>query len=397
MRFRAPVLLAAASVLLLLGGCSRLVVESDPPGAQVFWSPNGTGDWRPWPPAAWAGPGDPAPTTPLRTSGNYQDTIWITVEKEGFHRPLPQPAQLYALRRERLRFQLAETEAATAARLRAEGFVRFRGEWVLPEDAGLVEFEGEWMPAEQAFRRQQIARGLVEYEGEWMTREERDERFAADQRARGLVLFKDRWITEEAREREMALDEFIQAIDPNDTIPIELPRVVGIPQQVVQVDLLNATSVPVRWILAGPATREVLIGPYESYRLMEERFLILDPGRYTIVAEPAIGGPGPAEDPQAAARRSLDRDARRGLAEVVLSAGFQYQFTYDGGVGFDLGDLEEYRVDDVQLPIQVPTIETPQLTPRDQPERPTRPGGPQGGGPPGGGGRGGGGGGGGGR
>ncbi len=87
----------------------------------------------------------------------------VTVEKDGFRRPLPKPVELYALRRETLKFDLSELPESVATRMRAEGKLLYEGNWVDPEQAGVVEFNGIVMKKDVAFRLEQIAKGLVEY------------------------------------------------------------------------------------------------------------------------------------------------------------------------------------------------------------------------------------------
>jgi hypothetical protein len=361
----------AGFAVLATTGCTRLVVESEPSGAAVLWSRDGLSDWRPWPPDERA---QVAPTTPLRSTGFYQDTVWVTVEKEGYYRPLPRTVQLFPVRREKVSFELAERPETIAARRLAEGYVLYGGEWVLPAERGLVEFQGQWYPQEQAFRLAQAAKGLVEHEGEWVTPAVRDERFAAAQLAKGLVEFKGLWVTPEERDRMVAMDAEVEAIAAGEHRPMDLPRVVGIQSAIVQADLLNATSTPLRWLLSGPETAEFTTPAYDSYRLAEGKFLVLQAGRYRVAAVPVRGSAG----------RTAEGEHLPGFAEVFMAEGFQYQFSYDGGLGLSLGTLEDYEVIETPLPADIPTIEVPDV---QIPE--TRPG--QGGPPRGGGGRGGGG------
>lgn len=385
----AALALPVAGLLLAATGCSHVTIESDPPGAAIYWSPNGVDDWRPWPPRAWSGEPVPAPLTPIRQSGSYSDTVWVTVEMDGYYRPLPQSVQIYPLRREKARFELEPTPEYAAARRRAEGFVRYRGEWVRPEDANLVEFQGAWMTEDEAFRLRQIAAGLVEYEGEWVTPEVRDTRFAEAQRARGLQLFKDRWMTPEAMAAETRIDEEVARIATSGPASLEAPKVVGrIDDPVSRVRLLNLTSGPVRFLVSGPTSREALLGPYEPQ--MADG-LVLEPGMYRVAAVPV------ARDASAATTAAqISDDVRASLAadlelpimylEQPLAPGFQYQYTFDGGMNLELGEMREYQTPDIQLPDDLPTIVEPDIQVPEQ-ERPQRGGPPAGAG---GGGRGGG-------
>ena len=363
----APACLAGLAALLATG-CTRLAVDSEPSGARVLWSRDGLTDWKPWPPTTWHDPvpATDGPTTPLRSTGFHQDTMWVTVEKDGYYRPLPQAVQLFRMRRESVNFELAERPEMVAARRLAEGYVLYEGEWVIPQERGLVEFEGRWLPQEEAFRLAQAAKGLVEHKGEWMTPAQRDERFAADQRAKGLVEFKGLWVAPEERDRMVAMDAEVEAIAAGEHRVMDLPRVVGIQSPIVQADLLNATATPLRWLLSGPQTAEFTTPPYDSYRLAEGNFLVLQPGRYRVAAIPGASTSG----------RTAEGELLPGFAEVFMAEGFQYQFSYDGGLGLGLGTLDEYEVNQTPLPADIPTIEVPDV---QIPETRPGPGGPRGG------------------
>lgn len=92
---------------------------------------------------------------------------------------------------------------------RAKGLVKYRGEWLTPNEKlrreqiakGLVLFNGQWMTPEEKFRREQIAKGLVFWRDRWVTPEEVREtqraEFEAAQRAKGLTLHNGEWIPAE--------------------------------------------------------------------------------------------------------------------------------------------------------------------------------------------------------
>lgn len=359
-----------------MSGCARLSVKSDPPDARILWSPDGQEDWRPWPPRTWGKPPQPGEEklTPYSTMGGYFDTVWITVEKDGYFRPLPQAAQLYTFRNETLRFELVETPTAFEARQRAAGLVPYRGQWVDPAAAGLAEYNGVWMPRDEAFRAEQRAKGLVEYQGNWLAPAEYETRVAADQTAKGLVSFKGRWMTPEAQAAEEALDTAAAALaERRDVAPLDAPRVIGRTDlPTAQVQLLNATGNAVRFLLSGPTTREITVPGYGSYGLAGSDRLLLEPGRYRVAAIPRTGsGAELSSDPDATpAEPSPDARATDAIAflESPLSPGFQYLYTFNGGRGFDLKPEEEYRLGDPDLPANLPTIEIPEIElPKPQP------------------------------
>ncbi|MCB2153342.1 hypothetical protein KQI84_00520 [bacterium] len=367
-------LLIAIVSILPLTACTRLKVESTPPGATVLWSPDGLQDWRPWPPRVWSSQSTGKSQTPLSEYGRYGDSVWITVQKDGFYRPLPQLAQLYPARNEKLSFELVETPEALRERMMAQGLVYFGGEWVEPKSVGLVNYEGEWLPAAEAFAREQSAKGLVEYNGEWMTPQQRGEKFAADQRAKGLVLFKDRWVSTEVRDKEEALDSTVRDLAGQDTILLSPPKVIGrIDAETAQVQLLNATGHPVRFLVSGPMSREYLLSPYDSYGMTGTGRITLPAGRYIVAAIPMPLTSTALQMPDEAPESEL----KPALSEQPLAGGFQYLFSYDGGRDLNIGDLESYEFQEPEMPYDLPEIEIPEI---ELPERPNNNRGPRGGG-----------------
>ncbi|MBI5155513.1 hypothetical protein HZA57_09775 [Candidatus Poribacteria bacterium] len=390
-------LLLAATLVLLLAGCSRLTVESTPPGAEVVWSADGVGNWHSWPPVNWSGnaPTSSTALTPLTQRGRYGDALWVTVRKEGFYEPRPQVVQLYTGRHEKLIFDLRETPDAYAARMREQGLVSYNGEWVDPAARGLVEFDGHWLPEAEAFVLSQQAKGLIEYKGEWLSPAEREARFTSDQQALGLVPFKNRWVTPEVQSSETALDAEVTEAAGGEHDSLEPPKVIGrIEARLAQVQLLNSTGFNVRFLLSGPESRDVLLAPYASYGLVAGERLSVPAGRYKVVAKPLTSGLGPAELPASLPSAPPPKLA---FVEQPLAEGFQYLFNFAGGESLDLGDLEdEYKLKEPEVPFEIPSIEIPEVELPEPAEKPReggrewggrRPGGGGGGGrPPGGGG-----------
>lgn len=378
--------------VLLAGSmaCSRLRVESDPPGARVVWSPDGLEPYRAWPPNSWELTSSSREgITPFRSSGSYRDTIFITVEKEGYMRPKPELAQLFGFRGEHFRFELRKTPEAYAAEMREQGMLLYRGEWVDPEEAGVAEFEGVVMPAEEAFRLRQRARGLVEFEGEWMTPEEAEAAETELRTAEGFVRFKDRWVTPEVREMELGIDEEVAAIG-EETIYQDLPapRVIGRALiQGAQLQLYNSTGQVVRMLFSGPISREYEIGPYRSVGVRSDDRIILPAGRYDIAIIPS-GLDGSGRDLTALAER-LGGDAADALStdplwgSWPLATGTQVSFNFAGSREGLQDTIDQLDVPVPEFDIEAPEIEIPEFEPRNSRPRP-----PGGGGPGGGGGRG---------
>ncbi len=378
-------IVTAAAVLV--SSCSRLSVTSEPAGAAVLWSPNGYDSWQPWPPRAWDEKGVPpedggkAPTTPLRETGVYGDTVWVTVEKPGYYRPLPKAAQLYALQNATLEFSLEETPEALAARMRTDGFVSWKGEWVRPEEHDLVEYGGVWMAQSQAHRLSQIAAGMVEYEGEWLTKDQAAARFEAKQLAQGLVLFKDRWVAPEAKAEEEAIDESVAGYRASNPQPLDLPKVVGpVEGTIAQIQLLNSTDRQVRVMMSGPQSREFILTPYSSVGLAANERVRILPGRYEVVVVPERTLAESSAQHEDSELVALRESAEPRYLEVALAEGFQYLINYDIKSAFGDGPMGDYQAVEPKFPIEAPVIEIPEF---EMPERPQRGRGPGAGGTPG--------------
>ncbi len=281
-------LIGAVTFLGLQTGCSRFKVQSDPPGAAILWSPDGMEPWRPWPPRNWDSRAETSENvliTPHGEFGIYGDTVFITVEKEGYRRPLPQIAQLYAFRWNSLKFELKELPETFRARMSEEGRVPYMGNWVFPEEYNLVKYNGDWIPSQLAEELEMRSRGLVRYDNQWMTPEERDRAYERDQLARGLVLYKDRWMSPDVRDLELAIDEEVTRIsETRDTRELTAPRFIGRESiSDARVQLSNNSNVSVRILLSGPMSREYRLEPRESRGDSGQQPIFLLPGRYRIV------------------------------------------------------------------------------------------------------------------
>lgn len=369
----AGLVVALGLIVMAAAGCSRLAVESNPPGAQVVWSPDGVQPYQPWPPGSWElVSSNREGVTPFRSTGGYRDSVFVTVEKEGYRRPMPKLVQLYGFRRESLHFDLQETPDAFAARMREEGRLLYQGEWVDPDEAGVVEYQGVVMTRDEAHRQEQLAQGLVEYDGEWMTPEEADERETERRLAEGYVRFKGRWVTEEVMEEEMRIDEEVASIaEEADYYDLPSPRVVG--RQLItdaQMQLYNSTGQVVRFLFSGPVSREVTLAPYRSRGVRTEDRIILPPGEYGIAIVPT-GRDGSGRDLRELAERlggehaaALSTDPVYGAWE--LSAGTQVSFNYAGaGTALD-APIDDTDIVVPEFDIDAPEIEIPEFERRQQ-------------------------------
>lgn len=357
--------------LLGASGCARLVVESNPEGADVLWSPDGLTPWRPWPPLHWmeynAEPGDDVTTitTPLAQKGPHADYVFVTVRKPGYHPPRPRLVGMSLLKTRRLRFDLAETPEHYAERQREAGLVPYQGQWVDPEKEGLVEYEGEWIPEVERTRRRMTAQGLIEFEGKWIKPHEYNVLYASRQRSKGLVEFKDRWVPPAIQRAEEAIDAAVATLEKANPPEMFPPKVLGRGEGTLAgLGLSSGADVPTRWLLSGPASRWIDL---PALGQVDPGSLNLIPGRYTIsifmlssetdtvgtatgpeanrylavdATRPA-GRPAPAAQPLPSAPGAFrpppspllpDRiDALKGLVILLdqpLSSGFQYSLSY---------------------------------------------------------------------
>jgi hypothetical protein len=385
-------LLALVLCAVMATGCTRLQVASEPAGAQVLWSASPKGPWQPWPPKPWTGRASASgeALTPLKASGVFGDLVYVTVEKEGYLRPLPRPAELYFGHRESLAFHLVELPEKREARLLAEGLVRYKGEWVDPKAKGLSQVDGEWLPEAEAIVRRNTAAGLVQHEGEWITPAARDEKVLAAKAAQGLLLHKGRWMTAEQRDAEDSVDTTATKIRESKAYPdLPTPRVASSAQRTLaQLQLSNSTGQVVRFLVSGAVSAEFTLQPYASIGARSADQILVPDGRYDVVVIPTgkdATGRNLAEiagrlDRQQAV--ALDTDPQ--WASWPLSAGQQYSFSYSGAKGNLRENLATFEVKDPELDFTPPTIEIPEVKLPAAPESPRREGG---GGPPGGEGR----------
>lgn len=397
----------ATSVLgvAFLGGCATtLNVASEPAGAQVLWSPTGVQDWRPWPPRTWnatISDQEREPVfTPYKDSATFSDTVWITVEKEGYYRPLPQVAQLYSQNHEKLVFKLVETPELEEQRLRAEGYVLYKGEFVKPEELNLVEYKGSWFTAPEADLLSKRDAGLIQYKDRWVTVDERDRLYAEDQRALGFIQFKNRWVKPEVQAKEVAVDEQVTKLFAEQTTELRAPRVVGsLNQDLSQLQIHNSSRLPIRVYLSGVRSDELVLDAYETYGTQQDnRFTIL-PGEYRIAVVSATSplasaasdqdtAEGAAQDAQALAEALSQTEPVETVSTTTTTfkGGLQYLITFEVNPQENSGRLQEYQRQEPTLPEGLPTIEIPEINLPEKPKGPPGAGGGAGGGGRGGGG-----------
>lgn len=359
----------AIAAVAALSGCARMKVTSEPKGAQVVWSPDGMEPFRPWPPRALDSRSDRTVSTPYSQWGTYPEPVFVTVEKEGYRRPLPRIVELQPrlniFARKRLDFRLEELPETTDARMRAEGKVRYRGEWVDPRPLDLIEVDGEVLPRAEHEARVRSAQGLVNYGGEWMTPAQRDERFRAEQLAAGRVERNGRWMTPDAAQAEALVDERVRAIaGAGGWSDLDAPRVLGNAKTPFsQLQLFNNSGVAVEFLLSGPSSVSVPLEPYSGFGVKTEDLFEVLPGEYAIAVVPLPEGAMDAPPTSAASRSSRSGTSPAPSAAYTtmpLADGFKYSFTYVGTSRDALMNPGAYE----PPPVVLPFTPTPEELPR---------------------------------
>ncbi|MDX2177709.1 MAG: hypothetical protein SF028_14700 [Candidatus Sumerlaeia bacterium] len=381
---------AALAALALAQGCAKLSVRSEPAGAQLLWSPNGLEPFRPWPPTGDGREGNTA--TPHSEFTTTRDVFFMTVEKEGYRRPLAKLVQLAPLRTARLSFDLEKLPEYEGGLPVRDGLVLYQGEWVDPAAAGLAVHEGRLLGIEQVRAKERLAQGLVEFEGRDVAPAERDRLWAERQRAEGRTLFKERWLLPEEIAAEEAVDRAAAEINTLDGLAdLDAPRVLGrVESAFAQLQLFNNTALPVRVLLSGPSSRELRLEPFGSFGGGPGEALYVVAGRYQVVYLPLENDGLPAAPESSATRSAAGAEgrtagARTAITSQPLASGFRYSFNYSGGDRLRLEDLRQYEPPQVQLPVERQEIEVPEAPAAPAPPAEAQRGNPSGGGrPPGG-------------
>ncbi len=364
MHFRIPRAILVAMLAASLAGCTTLSVKSNPPGARVLWSPDGNEPFRDWPPRAFDAQSKDKPrSTPMSHWGRYGDAIFVTVEKDGYRRPLPQVVQLYTFKRNRLSFDLEELAGSVAERETAAGRVLWKGKWVDPAEHGLAVHNGEVMPAAEAERREMAGKGMVSYDGKWVTPEERARLYAQRMTAAGKVESKGRFVSPETARTEAELDAQVAAIEESGAfLDLPLPKNLGrVDSGLAQIQVLNNSSTPATVIFSGPTSWKLDLDAYQSWGIGPGEALQLMEGLYAVAVIPKSGG---QEAPASSATRARDAAAVGPVAQLGsarLAAGFNYSYSITGGSALTPESLSSYELPKVTLPVGKTDIAVPNI------------------------------------
>jgi len=322
-------LLAIAFAAVLLGGCARVSIESDPAEAAVMYSLTGAAPWQPWPPDA-----DEAEQTPAGLWTRPDPYYYVRVEREGYYPVRPVFVDVGLLRRQAIHFDLEPTPELFAQMQREKGLVLFEGEWVDPNVAGLVEYEGQWMRPEERTRRENLARGLVLYEPEnrWVTPAEHEALVAKANLAKGLVPLKGRWWTPAEAQEQEALDREAQRLAATSgTFEIRADRIGPVFTSGSQLQVADLTGRPLEVILSGPVSRRARVEPYNSTTIETE------PGTYTLVIREGEAGD----------------DAAAGVGRVRLTPQSRYSATFRGEPSGEPYPIEIPPLDTLPPPVDL--------------------------------------------
>jgi hypothetical protein len=91
-----------------LAGCSVVTIESNPPGAEIYYSETGLYPWMPWPPGA-----DTPSVTPARVVGATPGIYVASVTRDGYYASQPQVIDCMRVGFARSRFDLTVRPQAT--------------------------------------------------------------------------------------------------------------------------------------------------------------------------------------------------------------------------------------------------------------------------------------------
>lgn len=377
------VLLSAAVFcgITFFAGCSTMRVESTPPDATVMWSSDGL-HYKTWPPNSWEWRDhSKSSQTPFRTQGIFGDSILITVEKDGYLTPLPQLAELYGFRREKLKFELSELSETADAKMRAKGFLFYQGKWVEPQSAGVVEYKGVVMKKADAEWAEKLAMGLVEYNGKWYEPKQALALEEKDKLAAGFVLHKERWVLQEEAETEQGIDEEVAEIVSEKVYQdLAAPKFVGhLSMEEVQVQLYNSSSQQIRFLFSGPTSHEFLLEPYRSLGVRGTERLLLESGRYDVVVIPTgidVTGRQISESTEGLpVEYGFEAHTESQWATWPLPSGTLVSFDYSGSAeGLDMqSDEFEFTLPDPK--IDIPQIDIPKIEQKkEKQKRPSVPG-----------------------
>ncbi len=355
---------AVAFAAAALASCSTLKVTSQPEGARVVWSPDGSEPWRDRPPRAFGG--KPAPTTPFSASGRYGDAIYVSVEKDGYRRPLPQVAQLYTFRRNKPAFVMDELPDALAERKAREGQVLYLGEWVDPAEKNLVVVDGVAMPRAEAERIEMAAKGLVQWQDRWVLPAERERLYGETMKAEGKTLFKERWVMPEVVELETKWDDKVAAVEASgEYLDLGAPKVLGrIDAPLAQLQIFNNSGLPSTVIFSGPTSRSIDLEPYQSWGIQSGETMYVAGGRYNVAMirrATDLGASAPESSATRASRSTVLTADRPAFTSQPLAGGFQYSFTIGSGEPLTPESLAAYEPPTVELPVTTQEINVPDI------------------------------------
>lgn len=289
-----------------ISACAMVSVTSDPPGAEITYSPTGTPPWRPWPPET-----SKALATPAWKWVRPDPYYFVRVHKDGHYSTAPLLVEAGLWRHQKLHFRLDPTPDLFARQQRERGLVLYEGQWVNPKEHDLAEYQGKWMRRAEKLKLEQEAKGLVFHETlrQWMTRQEMEKIEAEKKRKQGLVYLKGQWMPPQEADLQKLIDRQAQRIAASTaTYELHIERLGPMFTPDAELRMTDLSGHPLEVLLSGPNSRRAQVLPYNGVVIQTL------PGTYTLVV--------------------LQTDSRRdglvGVGRVQMAPKNRYSTTYRG-------------------------------------------------------------------
>jgi len=248
--------------ILALGGCAMVTVTSEPSGAEISYSLTGMPPWSAWPPGRTKPHLTPARQTVgaepyyfLRVSKEgYHPAPPAFVDagplrRQKLHFQLePTSATFVQLQRAR---GLVWFEGRWV-RPEEKGLVEYRGRWVRPADKFKFEQEAKGLI-------------LYAEEKRWMTPREKEDLEAARRQAQGFVRFKGQWLTPREVDIQRGIDQQTQQIATSSpTFELRIERIGAVFTTDAELRVTDLTGHLLEVLLSGPQSRSAQVPPYNS-------------------------------------------------------------------------------------------------------------------------------------
>jgi len=248
--------------ILALGGCAMVTVTSEPRSAEITYSLTGTPPWRPWPPGRTKPRLTPAhqsvraePYYFVRVSkeGYYPaPPAFVDVgflRRQKLHFQLEPTSATFAQLQRARGYVLFEGRWVKPAE---KGLVEYQSRWMRPADKFKLEQEAKGLVYYAEEKR-------------WMTPKEKEELEAARKQAQGFVRFKGQWLTPREVDIQRGIDQLAQQIAASSpTFPLRIERIGSVFTSDAELRVTDLTGYLLEVLLSGPQSRSALAQPYNS-------------------------------------------------------------------------------------------------------------------------------------